>query len=255
MFKSSRRIEIDKIQSSEYSFPYHYLPSVNIFPNFSKSWGFAASYIAAINLFLEFLNTIKIKDNHKHMDFGCGDGGFVNAVSLLKEFELINFYGIDFDKDAIRWASIFSKQEGNFLAGDVANLPSSEYDSGSLVEVYEHIPPDKCENFLSSIANSLKKGAPLFVTVPSIEKRLLSKHYRHFNFEVLSEEFSKYFDIVNVYGFEKKTLLSILISNLSRTSWWYFESKITNKFLINNFSKKFSSLKGCGRIVLIVLKK
>jgi 2-polyprenyl-3-methyl-5-hydroxy-6-metoxy-1,4-benzoquinol methylase len=255
MKEPNRISDIDIVQSIQYSFPYHYIPNINKFPNFSKIWAFAPSYLAAIKLFLEWFPKIDETVKHNHMDYGCGDGGFVNAIKSNGKFSSVNFFGIDFDENAIRWALIFSKEKDSFVADDVKNLPKESYDSGSLIEVYEHIPPDECDQFLSAIAESLKEEAPLFVTVPSIEKPVALKHYRHFDFETLSNEFKKYFYVEEIYGFEKKSFYTDLINKFLVTRWWYFEIRIINELFIKKYSAKHASINGCGRIGMIVRKK
>lgn len=246
---------IDKTQSSEYSFPYHYLPSVTGFPNFTKIWKFSVSYIAAINLFINWLKKeIKIDKTHLHMDYGCGDGGFIYHIKQINSFRNIRFFGVDNDDNAIRWAKQFLNQK-DFICGDVAQLPSSIYDSGSLIEVYEHIPPNECPNFLKHISNSLKKGASLFVTVPSLQKKISKKHYRHFDFNTLRSEFSEYFVIEDIFGFERKNLLTKLIMRIFYCKWWTVETKFTNKILIKTLQAKYSKIDRCGRIGLVLRKK
>ena len=254
--RDNRKNEIDIVQASQYSYPYHYLPSVSGFPNFSKTWGFSASYIAAIHLFIEWINNNNIGANksHVHMDYGCGDGGFIYHVAAEKLSENIEFYGIDYDERAIEWAKQFS-DPNKFIYGDVANLPPSYYDSGSLVEVYEHIPPNECSNFLKNISKSLKKGAPFFVTVPSTQKAVSTKHYRHFDFETLSKEFGEYFVVENIFGFERNTIVSKIFFRLLFTHWWNLESKLTNKILINTLKRKYTELYRCGRICVYLKKK
>lgn len=250
-----RKTAIDKIQSEQYTFPYHYLPSVKEFPNFCKGWSFSASYIAAINLFVDWLKTVKATDSTQlHMDYGCGDGGFVYHIKNLRLFNNIEFWGIDFDNNAINWAKQFSQSE-NFICGDVANLSPSKYDSGSLIEVYEHIPPNECPNFLKNIANSLKKDAPLFVTVPSLQKKVSDKHYRHFDFDDLISEFGEHFIVEEIFGFERKNIFWKIIRMLFSCRWWVIETRITNRFLINTLQSKYSKINGCGRIGLVVRKK
>ena len=252
---TKRNSEIDKVQSEQYSFPYHYIPSVNGFPNFSKWWGFSASYIAAINLFADWLKDAKSKEPiNLHMDFGCGDGGFLYHVKQLEHFNDIDFIGIDLDNNAINWAKQFLQSE-SITCGDVADLPSSKYDSGSLIEVYEHIPPNECPNFLKNIANSLKKNAPLFVTVPSTQKYVQAKHYRHFDFDILLREFDEYFTVEEIFGFERKNTIVKIINRLFYFRWWIIETKITNRLLVNILQSKHSKIDGCGRIGLIVRKK
>ncbi|MGC6412380.1 MAG: class I SAM-dependent methyltransferase [Candidatus Puniceispirillaceae bacterium] len=246
---------VDEVQSSQYRFPYHYLPTVNGFPNFSKFWGFSASYIAAINLFVIWLKNEKAAGaTHLHMDYGCGDGGFIYHVKELNTFDNVDFWGIDFDENAINWAKQFSQSE-TFICGDLANLPSLKYDSGSLIEVYEHIPPKECRNFLANIANSLKKDASLFVTVPSTEKKVSAKHYRHFDFETLLNEFDEYFIVEDIFGFERKNFFSKIIMRVFYSRWWTIETIATNRLLINSLQSKHSHLKGCGRIGLILRRK
>ena len=250
-----RNSAIDKVQSEQYSFPYHYLPSVNGFPNFSKGWEFSASYIAAINLFADWLKDAKTTEPmNLHMDYGCGDGGFLYHVNQLRLFNDIDFMGIDFDSKAISWAKQFSQPE-NFTCGDVADLSSSKYDSGSLIEVYEHIPPNECPIFLKNIANSLKQNAPLFVTVPSTQKKVSAKHYRHFDFDILLREFDEDFTVEEIFGFERKNTLVKIISRLFSCRWWVIETKITNRLLIDTLQSKHSKIDGCGRIGLVVRKK
>ncbi len=252
----TREKEIDDLQSSQYLFPYHYLPNVKGFPNFTKIWSFSASYIAAIRLFENWFDEENKEKNgkHQHMDFGCGDGGFIFHVSALKDYKNVDFFGIDFDKKAIRWANQFSNAD-SFLCGDVMDLPASSYDSGSLVEVYEHIPPSECSKFLSGISDSLKNGASLFVTVPSTQKPTGRKHYRHFDFETLIKEFEEFFVVEEIFGFERKNFINKILSRLLTSRWWYLESKITNAYLINSYSSKHVSIAGCGRIGLIVRKR
>jgi len=250
-----RTFEIDEIQSGQYSFPYHYLPTVKGFPNFSKQWEFSASYIAAINLFIYwFENEMTPDAEFIHMDYGCGDGGFIYHIKNLGVFDNCEFMGIDYDNNAINWAKQFSQTE-NFICGDVAGLPSSNYDSGSLIEVYEHIPPNDCPSFLKNIAKSLKQNAPLFVTVPSTQKEVSEKHYRHFDFDVLVSEFDECFSVEEVFGFERKNLLVKVIQRIFSSRWWTIETKITNQFLVNTLQSKHSQIKGCGRIGLIARKK
>jgi predicted SAM-dependent methyltransferase len=76
-----------------------------------------------------------------------------------------------------------------FNAMDLVNLEAESYDGGTLIEVFEHIPPAECQQFASLLARSLKRSAPLVVTVPSTEKPVTAKHYRHFNFSSLKQCF------------------------------------------------------------------
>ena len=249
----SKRVDsLDSIQSSQYSFPYHYIPNAKKFPNFSESWAFAPSYIAALNIFSDWFSSIPKKGDHIHMDYGCGDGGFVNALASFEDHRAVKFSGIDYDENAVRWAYLFSNGDTEFTVGDIATLPSRKYDTGSLIEVYEHIPPSECPSFLKSISVSLKKGAPLFITVPSTQKPVGDKHYRHFDFFTLKNEFAEFFDVEFVFGFEKVNFLAKLLAKVSSTRWWYFETLVTNNMLVAQFQRAHECANGCGRLAMVV---
>ena len=92
---NSRSTKIDEIQSNQYSFPYHYIPTYDGFPNFSKEWSFSPSYLAAIKLFQEWLKIeVQSSTSHRH-DFGCGMVVFYN---VNRKILIIGFYGNDIDK-------------------------------------------------------------------------------------------------------------------------------------------------------------
>jgi 2-polyprenyl-3-methyl-5-hydroxy-6-metoxy-1,4-benzoquinol methylase len=255
MTKAKRKSDVDSVQSSQYSFPYHYIPSAKGFPNFSKRWEYSSSYIAAIKLFDEWLSELPKRENHKHIDYGCGDGGFVNALAKFDEHQNVSFSGIDYDKNAIRWAKLFAINPDNFTAGDISDLPSNYYDSGSLIEVFEHIPPSECNEFVKAIASSLKEGGLLFLTVPSNEKPVSEKHYRHFDFKLLADSFEGSFIVKDLFGFEKKNFKSRLLQKVTFHRLWHFESRLSNKILISQFAAKHRHLSGCGRIGMIVQRR
>lgn len=251
---ATRTADVDMVQSSQYSFPYHHIPNTVGFPYFSRHWGFAASYIAALNIATNWLTSQSVKEGHRHMDFGCGDGGFVTALAQNRCFNDVTFEGVDTDEGAISWAQKFSNKPDQFRAIDVAKLAKQEYDSGTLIEVLEHIPPDECDAFIKSIAETLKPAASLFVTVPSVEKMLIEKHYRHFDFPLISECFSRYFVVEECFGFEKKSKMMKLGNRLMRNRRIHMETEFTSKREIQQLSRKHQQLEGCGRIGVILKK-
>ncbi|GAA4226603.1 2-polyprenyl-3-methyl-5-hydroxy-6-metoxy-1,4-benzoquinol methylase [Sagittula marina] len=251
----TRSLQVDEIQSSQYGFPYHYIPSNVKFPNFARNWGFAASYIAAIELVEDWLTLSNPQPGHRHMDFGCGDGGFVNALAARDRLGNVSFSGIDFDANAIRWAEMFSVVSGTFRARDIATLPEKSYDSGTLIEVFEHVPPSEGDAFVEAISRALKPSAPLFVTVPSTEKPLIDKHYRHFDFDTISTCFMENFTVEEVFGFEKRTPMMRMANRLMRNGRIYMELKALSRLEISQLAQKHDQLAGAGRIGLLLRKK
>ena len=148
---------VDERQANAYEFPYHYIPNSRGFPWFSRRWSFSASYIAAVLLAEEWLVSLPKVEHHCHMDFGCGDGGFIHALKTRGVIEGVKFFGVDFDDHAIGWAKMFHDQPEDFSCGCISDLQEENYHSGSLIEVFEHIPPDEGTTFVANMAKSSKK--------------------------------------------------------------------------------------------------
>lgn len=256
----NRNPSIDAVQSEEYAFPYHYIPSPNGYIKFSKSWNYSASYIAAINLATRWLRAFvatRTSNAHRHMDFGCGDGGFLYALNGSDEFKDVEFYGIDIDERALKWGELFTADVANvhLQCGDLVNLECEAYDSGTLIEVFEHIPPDEAPAFVSGISRSLKKGGSLFLTVPSIEIPVSDKHYRHFTLQSIQSCFHEHFDVVSCFGFEKSSLLSRILKSAMVRRRVYVETSVTSNYFIREFERTFPAIHGCGRIGLSLRKR
>jgi SAM-dependent methyltransferase len=254
---SERNVSIDAVQAGEYAFPYHYIPDGTGYLKFCKYWKFSPSYIAAINLFKRWLASVIKRDNgkpHKHIDYGCGDGGFLYAVNSNQKFAGVQFEGVDVDGRAIKWAENFAGKFPNlkYSCGNIDALPEEYFDSGSLIEVFEHIPPGECEAFLLAISRSLKVGAPLYVTVPSTEIPLGYKHYRHFNFESIKACFSDRFEVVDCFGFERTGVADRLLKWLMMGKRHYIEVSFVSTYIVRRFERRFSSVNGCGRIGLVL---
>lgn len=253
--EGARDASIDQIQSKEYDFPYHYIPNPDGFPYFSRYWSFSPSYIAAIRLVKNWLAGIRPASGHLHMDYGCGDGGLVNALRGDPKLGHVEFFGVDFDEKAISWAQMLSGDASRFESIDIAELPKRRYDSGTLIEVFEHIPPDEAGAFVRNISRSLKPSAPLFVTVPSTEVPLNKKHYRHFNFEDLKNCFVDSFDVEKCFAFERRTKLLNYSSRALRNRYWHCEIRALSEYNIRKYAEEHFSLSGCGRVGLVLRNK
>jgi SAM-dependent methyltransferase len=252
-----RDTNIDQLQSDEYKFPYHYIPTLTGDYRFARSWVFAPSYIAAITLAHDWLRGLVAEEaraGHRHVDFGCGDGGFLNGLTELGGLESVDFAGVDIDQGAIGWADTFNRHGVDFRCGDLRDLPAAFYDSGSLVEVVEHIPPAEAEGFIDAVAAALKPGAQLFVTVPSVEKPVESKHYRHFSFDDIAALFGGRFEVLERFGFERPNLMSRVYMRFLFTRRLYVEFAPLSDYLVRLYAAKHERQDGCGRIGLILRK-
>lgn len=97
-------------QAIQYSFPYHYIPDLGPPLFLARHWGFAASYIAALNIVSEQLNRIAAEKANpiRHVDIGCGDGAFLNFLAKMDDFNAADMTGIDIDSRALAWARLFN---------------------------------------------------------------------------------------------------------------------------------------------------
>ena len=183
------------IQSTEYQFPYHYIPHFDSDgnPRLRRSWGFAASWLAAHELIsnkIYDLDSTIPNGVSSIVDLGCGDGALVNLLSNTSNKGIKrSFTGIDYDANALKWANAFkSSEETNFHCKNIYNDNySSSADLLTCVEVIEHIAPKHLDGFIKASLNLLREGGFAIFTVPHTNKSVPKKHYQHFTFESLAK--------------------------------------------------------------------
>jgi hypothetical protein len=94
------------------------------------------------------------------------------------------------------------------------------------------------------LANLLKPGGILYVSVPHINKPVEYKHYRHFTSESLTKELSQKFETLDVFFIEKRAyrkqlidcilINSLFILNIRRATEWLYAYYKKNLFLAEN---------------------
>ena len=256
----SNRRDFNKkmIQAAEYSFPYHYLPNLDSkSPSSGRVWRFAASYIAAFRLAESWLRTeLSGKGECIHIDWGCGDGAFINtlAKSGIVPENSIRWFGIDIDDRALAWARMFRANGVEFLTQDEFDPIENAADMLSLVEVLEHVDAEDIPDFMKAVSDSAKTGAQLFVTVPSVNKSLGLKHFRHYDFDLLVDHIGDGWNLIMIKGFEKRDLLLRLFLMLLRNKFFSFELFGFTNLIVRRLAKTYSSMENCGRIVAIFRK-
>lgn len=206
-----------KVQESWYSFPYHYVTVLP--PRFAvaRVYDWHLNYASAVTLLLDQI--AKDPDRGKIIDIGCGDGRLTHE--LAKRFPDSRLSGIDYSEQAIRLASALNAGSAiDFEARDLIENPlQADNDVAVLMEVYEHIDPDRADTFLRGVRDTLRPGGVLHVTVPHRNVPLAPHHFRHFDSEMLGREISAYFDIDVMKPFERLS---------ARRKW-------LNRLLINRF--------------------
>lgn len=234
-----------RAQHHEYDFPYHYIPQVTEkgFRGF-RSWGWSLNYVCALNLVRRRLSALGTKS---HIDIGCGDGALLSYLSLtLTDAVMV---GVDYDEQAIALARLMSPGM-DYRSGDITAMDfPAKFQTGSLVEVLEHIPPGAMPTFLAAVKQVIRENGTLLATVPHVNKPLIEKHYRHFSFDSFREMVSEHFEVVEIFGFERpKTLLQRFRSRLDNRLFFMDIPKLNERVLQNQLAFRSSGEDQCMRI-------
>ena len=88
-----------------------------------------------------------------------------------------------------------------------------------------------------------------------MEKPLTDKHYQHFDFKSISAYLEERFEILELSGFDKATLLSRLLKKFTHNSFYILEVPFINKLLIEDAMSRNGSIRKCGRILVRARKK
>ncbi len=204
--------KVQQIQDEEYDFPYHHIPHYKQVFSQCFNWSWGINYVATI----EFLrDKLKQETFESLVDVGCGDGRLVKE--LRQDFPSKRVEGIDYSEKAITLARLMDSQ-GKYHCVDILQKNFNQtYNIALLIEVFEHIPPDKGNAFLEAVTHLLNPGGILWLTVPHSNVPVEAKHYRHFSVKTISSCLSPYFDILEIIPFERKgkrkQLLDLLLAN------------------------------------------
>lgn len=248
-----------KVQESQYAFPYHYIPTIDENNNFSQfvSWSWGARYIGGMKAVLAQLRDVEFSSL---IDIGCGDGRFLREVSNIYSLPERSLLGVDYSDRAIALAKAMNPG----LEYDCVNIIDSPvertFDVATMVEVLEHIPPPEVEEFLNSVAKNLRKDGLLVLTVPHKNKRLQDKHYQHFTSQTLKKILENRFDIMKIVPFDyTPRIINLLTRLLGYTGKNYI---ITNQRINNYFYNKVlqgclteQSESRCGRLLAVARVK
>ena len=243
------------VQESEYSIPYHYIPTVDE-SGFSQTlfWSWGMRYLGGIELVLSRLNSVNFESL---LDIGCGDGRFLREVS--RRYSNIDLKGVDYSRTAVQLAKAMNPAIEYLCADITAESLPKKYDVVTMIEVLEHIPPEIIPDFLLAVADCLVLPGKLILTVPHTNKRVQEKHYQHFTSASLQKTLEPFFTVDRIIPFDRiSRITGWMLRLLGYTSNNYL---ITNKRL-NSFVYK-RVLQGClqeqkeedcGRLMAVVKK-
>lgn len=240
------------LQEDEYAFPYHHIAqrTEGFSQCFNDTWGI--NYLATIEFLIGKLAGERFDSA---IDIGCGDGRFVKE--LRTAFADARILGVDFSHRAIALAQAMVPS-ANFRCADITTGLDDGFDLAVLMEVYEHIPPAQCPEFVDAVADLLNPGGILYVTVPHVNKPVEPKHYRHFSSAMLMQEFTARFEVLEMTPIERISIAKwmldrvlsnrLFILNSRRIGGWLFRAYQARLFLAR-------TEENCQRLVLRMRKR
>jgi SAM-dependent methyltransferase len=174
-------IEQQQRQEALYSFPYHYIPTIDSdgIPRVTRSLSWGIDYLTYMEVIKEEIAGV-LRPGGSLLDIGCGDGYLLNSLGPG-----IQKLGVDLSTRAIGFATAFAT-DAVFEARDFSGL-EIEYDVVTCIEVLEHIPDAAISQFVARMLERVKEGGYLIVSVPTTVVKLNPKHYRHYDEALLSE--------------------------------------------------------------------
>ena len=246
-------------QEMEYSFPYHYIPTIrNGKFSSTRHWDWGFRYLGGIHLALDQLAAIRFESL---IDIGCGDGRFLHEVS--RRFPDRRLLGIDASQRAILLARAMNQDIDYRVADITRDVPPRQFDAATMIEVIEHIEPGNLPDFIRAAAATLVEGGTMLLTVPHRNKPLIEKHYQHFSGEQLLELLSPHFTGIRLVPFDvlsrRAPLLWIIERFLgAKGRWMIFAQPRILHFFYRQYIKRYlyaASERECERIAVMCTKK
>lgn len=210
-----------KIQSQQYSWPYHYFPQNSRDDGFTLhvELGWGLTYFATTEFIIRKIEELPFLSL---LDFGCGDGRLINELG--PRHPEASLLGQDFDERATALARLFSRTPNTlFTTDDLATLHQKHaagFDIVTSIEVIEHIPPDDLPAVVNALHGIIKPNGYLLLTVPSDNVPLNKKHFQHFNEKKLHTLFSEQFTLLESQFIARRGRRSRIYRKMLTNSWF-----------------------------------
>jgi SAM-dependent methyltransferase len=242
-----------KAQEAQYSFPYHWLPSLGeggrlLALGKALEWGLEYySYLQTAADIASYLKPSSI------LDVGCGDGRVTDALFCAAP-SVNRCVGVDNSERAIALARMFGNKSIDFQCKQISEV-TGKFDLVSLIEVYEHIHPQQARLFLMDVLSKIAPSGALLVSVPSQNVPLNEKHYRHFSLPLLCDEVSSCgkWTLVRVNYCHSTSKLSQWLRRLMINRFWTLNQSNLQQYLIGVYDKFFKhTTEDCGAHIVAV---
>ena len=243
------------VEKVEYQLPYHhYVENDGI--NF-KELGFGLEYINYLSYVIELIKQISNGYSTNILDLGCGDGKLLYELSKLET--KYNLLGIDLNQDAIKLAAIVTGLKNVFRKIDINELGdeySESFDIITAVEVFEHISETDIISVLNKIECLLKKNGKLIICVPSQNRAIQERHYRHYTSEQLEQQLSQ-FRTDNIHYIHKISGTEKLLRNLLSNRIYNLKKNCFQKHIYNIYRQKtqIAQANNCAHIIGIFSRR
>jgi 2-polyprenyl-3-methyl-5-hydroxy-6-metoxy-1,4-benzoquinol methylase len=197
------------------------------------------------------------------LDAGCGDGRISYEIAQAGH----QVTGLEYLANNVYYAGLLVPQ-GRFFQADLGGdidaiecLAPDSFDAAVLVEVYEHIPPEKCARALANLRHLIKPGGRLIISVPTIQLPMSKLHYRHFKAGQCEAELCKAgFELNKVIGQHALSAYSRwLLSNFVERSInnGVLEPVVLNRIRQRIYMRNFNRVdpeQPCGRFIIVAHK-
>ena len=221
-------------QDMEYSFPYHYIPQYKDGFTQNYNWIWSKQYVSAIEFILDEIKSSK-EAVKSICDLGCGDGRLTKE--LAECFVDKDVAGIDYSSRAINLAKALNPNI-NYIKQDIINdTIERKFDAITLIEVFEHIPLELCNDFVKSTSKILNNNGILYLTVPHINNPVNDKHFQHFNSKKLMDLLGKYFSDIKFIPFDLMSRMMRFLEIIKGGQGKYY--LITNNQIMHFFYRTY----------------
>ncbi len=131
-----------------------------------------------------WFDRLKVKDNMKVLEVGCGGGLFTNMIK--KHFPSCEVVGIDLDENHINFARDKAKElnlDVEYKVCDIKNMP---FEDNSFDLVFSHTVVEHLEfnDFISEQKRVLKSGGSIVIMRVNMEEKIVDKYFTDLENEV-----------------------------------------------------------------------
>ena len=161
----------------------------------------------------ELTKNIKIKNNKKILDIGCGNGSFINKVLFNKNIEHYDLTGIDFCNKSIKYAN--KNYKGNFINHDIKDiLPCKDnlFDVVLCISTLFYLTNEiELQQLLNEIKRVCKEDGVIFLgNCMDFDKQILAQELREKSHSLKSTHlYIKKSEIAKIFANKKLTITDL----------------------------------------------